>query len=494
MRALWIALLLITATTIHATDEPSTGTASTFTGQVSDKSCGRSVDAACNKVCIDRGIAPVLVLDQIGDVLEVANPELLRNHPGAHVTVTGTRDGSLLRVASLKVLSAPKMAAMTSMNMNMGASATIVHFPPDRDSVRIPFEVLANAPHIQVMVNGKGPFNFEVDTGSHLVFAQELAAEMGLDPNASSQTAEITLGDGLTMKVSTPFAEFGNLWGLPGRRIYGDIGSAVLEHFVTEFDYQHGVLTLHDPKKYHYEGRGAVLPSVLSDGYDPQFHGEFVVPGMAPMPAKFTLDTGAGGTVISVPLVKKYDLLERVKQQITPPPAKPMPDGMNGTVFEAVTSRIGAVKLGKYTLEQPLVALSRDTGTIFATDTLGVNLGGNILRHFTLIIDYPGNRVILEPNDDFKDPFLADGSGLVLAAEGNNFKKVVVHGVVPGSPAEEGGIQEGDVVTAVDGEPTDRYALWQLQDLLKESGRERALTIRRGGSTSTVKIKLRALV
>lgn len=489
MRVIWVALLLMAAATMHGSGKDMGPAPATLRGRVSDKSCGRNVDAACNKLCFDRGIAPVLVLDHTGDVLDVVNPALLRTHPGAHVEVIGTRTGSTLRIATVKVLSAGTMGAM-----NMGVSATIVRFPPDRDSVRIPFDLLANAPHVQVMVNGKGPFNFEVDTGSHLVFAKELAAEMGLDPNASHQTAEITLGHELTMKVSTSFADFENLWGLPGRRIYGDIGSAVLEHFVAEFDYEHGVLTLHDPRKYHYEGRGTVLPSVLADGYDPQFRGQFVVSGGALIPARFTLDTGAGGTVISVPLVRKYDLLKRVKQQITPPPGKPMPDGVNGVIFEAVTSRIHAVRLGKYTIEKPLVALSRDSGTIFATDTLGVNLGGNILRHFTLIIDYPGNRVILEPNGHFRDPFLADASGLVLAAKGADFKTIVVHGVVPGSPAEESGIKEGDVITAIDGRSTDGYPLWQLQDLLKESGRERVLTIRRGATTTIFKLTLRALI
>ena len=49
---------------------------------------------------------------------------------------------------------------------------------------------------------------------------------------------------------------------------------------------------------------------------------------------------------------------------------------------------------------------------------VGVNLGGTVLRRFKVIVDYPRQRVILEPNARLHDPFPADASGLVLTATG----------------------------------------------------------------------------
>jgi hypothetical protein len=49
-----------------------------------------------------------------------------------------------------------------------------------------------------------------------------------------------------------------------------------------------------------------------------------------------------------------------------------------------------------------------------------------------VIIDYPRRKLILEPNSHFADPFPADATGLVLRAEGSDFKTVVVQGVVSG--------------------------------------------------------------
>jgi C-terminal processing protease CtpA/Prc len=101
--------------------------------------------------------------------------------------------------------------------------------------------------------------------------------------------------------------------------------------------------------------------------------------------------------------------------------------------------------------------------------------------------------VILEPNTHFHEPFPADASGLVLTAEGPQFKRVLVHGVVEGSPADRSGIREGDVISAIDGESTDKYALWQIQDLLKDSGQTRRLTIDRHGEKMVVTLRLQAL-
>jgi len=363
--------------------------------------------------------------------------------------------------------------------------------------LRLPFQLLANCPFVPVKINGRGPFNFEVDTGSSSSpFARELAEEMGFDPRPnvrSGQPTEVRLADNFAVKIPASFASFAGLWPLIGRRTYGDIGFGVLKNYVVQFDYESRELNFFDPDKFQYNGPGISLPAVLVNNYDPQFEGELVVDGIPPIKTKFTLDTGAGGTVVSVPIVREFDLVNRVKQQIPLPRSKPKVDGVNGLIYQAIVGRIAGLKIGNFTLQQPLVALSRDTDTIFARDVLGVNLGGNILRRFMLFVDYPGKRVIFEPNRFFRDPFPADAAGLVLSATGDNFKTIVVHGVIPGSPADRSGLKEGDVITAIDGQSTDRYALWEIQDLFKQSGHRCNITFSRGNAGKTVAVELHAL-
>ena len=363
---------------------------------------------------------------------------------------------------------------------------------------RVPMRILANAPYIDARINDHGPFTFGLDTGSmNSPLARELAETMGFDSRPTVRTGQptvFTVGSSTTLStVKASFTSFANLWALPGTRIYGDIGQNALKDFVVEFDYAGGIFTVYDPTRFEYHGGGTVLPATWFMNYDPQIDGEISAPGLPPIKTKFTLDTGAGGTVISAPLVSAHDLARHVVATMPVPRSAPLADGVNGIVFDTVTARIDAIRIGPYDLKRPLVALSRDTQGTFAMAEVGVNLGGNVLRRFKVIVDYPRQRVILEPNARLHDPFPADASGLVLTATGDDFKTFIVHGVVPKSPADEAGFRDDDVITAIDGEPATTYALWQIQDLFKDASRARRVTITRAGATLTKTIKPRPL-
>ncbi|HEY1575759.1 MAG TPA: aspartyl protease family protein [Terracidiphilus sp.] len=386
---------------------------------------------------------------------------------------------------------------LSSLILGQRVGAQDVRFPNDVAFVRLPMEIRANGPYVKVKANGQGPFVFEVDTGSMTSpIARELARQMGSveSDGTPKRILDFTLADGFNVPVPLDFASFAPLWPLTGRRIYGVLGYGILKHFVVEFDYEGGYLTLYDPKQYRYSGVGVSFPASLEMGYDPQIEGKIVITNGEGVPVHFTLDTGAGGTVVSAPIVKAHNLLKILTTKVPDPRAKPLIDGVDGQVFETTTARIDAIRLGNLVIDNPLVALSTDTDGVFAMEDIGVNLGGNILRRFKLIVDYPGNRVILEPNQHFHETFSADASGLVLEADGPQFKRFLVHGVVRGSPAEKAGLQEGDVITAIDGETTNKYALWEIQDLLKESGKTKRLTINRHGQTTIVALRLHALV
>lgn len=377
----------------------------------------------------------------------------------------------------------------------LGQSAEEIRLPNNSASLQLPMTVRANGPYVEVKANGRGPFVFEVDTGSMTSpVASELAKEMGLEETNSTdnRTVEIGLTDGFSVPIPLDFASFGGLWPLTGQHIYGDLGYSILKHFVVEFDYERGYLTLYDPRKYEYSGKGAAFSASLEMGYDPQIEGRLLVAGGVEIPVRFTLDTGAGGTVVSAPVVRAHQLLKLVTAKV-PNAGKPKTDGVNGLVFETTTARIDAIKLGSLVIDHPLVALSTDTDGPFAMEDIGVNLGGNVLRRFKVIVDYSRSRVILEPNGHFHEPFPSDASGLVLEADGPQFKRFLVRGIVPGSAADKAGLKEGDVITAIDGESTDKYALWEIQDLLKVSGQARNLTVQRQKQTMHVTLELHSL-
>jgi hypothetical protein len=388
----------------------------------------------------------------------------------------------------------------------MAGSRTFAKTPAPRvrPLTEFPFELLGNAIYFQATVNGKGPFPFSLDTGSsNSVIASELVGELGIrtgttfnstgagsDMNsaASIGTLEFGLPGGVRRSVRDGAAvSMSGLWQLPGKRFYGSIGYDVFSRFVLDVDYERRTIRLYDPASYTPVGRS--FPAHMYGNYDPQVDGAIEVPGRPPIPVRLTLDTGAGGTIVSSPLVDKYDLV-RATGRVTETEDK----GVGGAVPTEVMARLSAIRIGPYVLDKPLVALSRDKMGSLANEAISVNMGGNILPRFRVVIDYPRKIVALTPSRHFSEPFKSDASGLLLSADARDFHKFTVDSVIPGSPAADAGMQPGDVILAANGKPAKAYALFELEDALKADGTVTRLSVRRGSETMDKTLKLRSLL
>lgn len=409
-----------------------------------------------------------------------------------------------------RVFESPGLCPSCSMTLIAQADGAFPYgraqFPKGAASIQIPFELLANAIFIPVRVDGKGPYLFALDTGStNSVIAREVSEELrivagarfhatgaGSDSSLASRVEKVEFGlPGPLVRSTTQAAviAMSGLWPLIGRRFYGDIGYDVIQPFVVEIDYQRKILTLHDPERYRGFVGGVTLPFRLFGSYDPQIDGQIVVAGRPPIPVRFTIDTGAGGTIVSSPLVDSYHLLDVVQKTVAT-----QDTGIGNAQPTEVAARLTAIRVGPYELRGPLVALSRDKMGSLSNAAISVNLGGNILRRFTVIIDYSRNRLTLKPNASFDAPFKYDASGLLLEANGDDFRTFVVKSVLMHSAASDAGIQPGDVILAVDGKSTERVALWQLQELLQASGSSVPVTIGREGKRREYVLALRALL
>jgi hypothetical protein len=396
----------------------------------------------------------------------------------------------------LCVISTGSAPSFGQLHTKVGPSAA-VHFPASQFSVQFPFEFLANSVFIPVKVNGKGPYLFYVDTGaSDAIVASEKAAVFGLRTKSTGSSmgagsdsyemgnvdgaVEFAFPDGLS--VTTDHAvtiSMKDTWPLIGQPVYGNIGREILRHFVVQFDYEKHLITLFDPAKFHYAGKGQHFPSPM--------RGDISAAGGKAISTEFTVDTGAGGTIVTAPLVRTNHLLESVTQKIPSPS-----HGIGNGVSDDVVARMGEIRLGTYALKNPLVALSQDKEGSLADDAF-VNMGGNVLSRFTVIIDYTRHEVILEPNSHFAEPFPADASGLILGAGGDDLRTFTVKEVIAGSSADKAGLKSGDIIIAIDGAPASKYVLWEVQNVLKESGKEYRLTIQRGGAIVQTQIRLQAL-
>jgi hypothetical protein len=117
---------------------------------------------------------------------------------------------------------------------------------------QIPYR-LTDTQHVlvRVKINGKGPFNFIVDTGAPMLFVSvPVAKKIGLVAGKELTTVDRFEMEGgavqekIKCRVETPFQLEGmNALGLPGAELHGIIGYTVLAHYKMEFDFTKDKMT-----------------------------------------------------------------------------------------------------------------------------------------------------------------------------------------------------------------------------------------------------------
>ena len=383
--------------------------------------------------------------------------------------------------------------------------------PPDnlnaagKDVQPIPFELSDNHIHLQIKINGSGPFSFVLDTGAGVcVISERRAAELGLKLR---DLGELDIGTGEAntkvavandVSFSLPGVEIlteraivislDSLEGFFGHPIDGLLGSDVFKRYVVEIDYAARTIRLFDPKKYGYSGSGTSIPFRLV-GNVPIARGGIGLSRQPSIEGEFEIDTGMStALILRTPFVKKHNLVASSRKTF------PSIDVGVGGESKVIVGRVPVLQFGSFAIEAPVTFYSQAAkGELAGTSSIGI-IGGEILRRFTVIFDYSRKRMILEPNANLADPYEHDMSGALLIADGKVFKTFKVHRVFESSPATEAGLREGDVIVAIDDKPSRELTLKQVKHMFKLEGHEYLLSVRRNGEMLKAKIKIRRLV
>ncbi|KQW08467.1 hypothetical protein ASC66_00250 [Leifsonia sp. Root4] len=107
---------------------------------------------------------------------------------------------------------------------------------------------------------------------------------------------------------------------------------------------------------------------------------------------------------------------------------------------------------------------------------LAMNLAEQLIENGEVSYPYLGMQVVVIPQD--------------VAEQFNTAPGLFVEGVTAGGPAEQAGIEPGDIITALDGQPaTDAAVLTRLK-LTKEVGDSVEVTYLRGSETGTATVTL----
>jgi PDZ domain-containing protein len=274
-----------------------------------------------------------------------------------------------------------------------------------------------------------------------------------------------------------------------GHDTNGIVGGEFIKQFVMELDYQARAITLHDRRTFKYRGTGQTLPLEFTPSGHPVVKATVTPVGGKPIERRFLLDTGSGlALALHSPFVAEQDLLGPQSKTIRA-------IGMAGAGGTSVgrLGRVSALQIGSSTISGPITLFSQDQAGAFADRSLAGNIGAQVISRFRTFFDYGGRRMIVEPSPTLSEPFDRAMSGMAVRAEGPDYRIFRVKDVLEDSPAAEAGIEEGDVITSIDGAGTDSLTLTMVSEMF-EKPVPRQLTIMRGDKTVTATLTPRRLV
>jgi predicted aspartyl protease len=385
----------------------------------------------------------------------------------------------------------------------LAARADDIRFANGNSALRIPFDMANRHIAFRARVNGHDGFRIVLDTGAGgSVLDAKRAEELGLEA-VGQQTSRGAGGTetGSTVHgvaVELPGVELvdqtmgtlalGPISAQGGQPMDGILGYPLLSRVVAEVDYPNRSLSLFDPGRYHYSGRGVSLPITFKDNL-PYVKARVVLPDGRSIVGKFVIDTGASTSLILSPGAIEREGIEASLGKTITVQAR----GVGGA-RDVRLARVTRLELAGFSLAQPVATLQPPgPGYISAEGTVG-NIGAGILSRFKVVLDYPRKRIIFEPGPDIDKPFEADMSGLLLVSTPPDFKQVTVSRVLDGSPALEAGIQVGDVIESVDGTPVADIGLSSLRERLRLDGQDLKFSLRRGDERVTVAMKTRKML
>jgi hypothetical protein len=407
---------------------------------------------------------------------------------------------------------------------------------------RVSFKLINNLIVIPVEVNGKN-LSFILDTGVNKTIIFNVSKNDSIDLLNTKKILLRGLGDGEPIaailsknnkmrvkgliaydeSIYVIFKKFFDLSSKMGTTIHGIIGYNLLRNFVLKINYQRRKIDFYNPDTYTYKKcrKCEVLPIEF---YRKKPFVNVAVQldtlGTKLIPVKMLVDSGGSDAIW---------LFENSKPEIKTPKRffnDLLGEGLSGSIF-GKRSRIPKLKIGRFKIKKPTVSFLDSIANLNAQKFKNRNgsLGGNILKRFTVWLDYSKEQIMLKKNGSFKADFNYNMSGLDIVYSGKELIKeeyskpstfgygkqgdvsnsisfitdftykfkptYKIKGVVLGSAGDKAGLKAGDVILRINRKSAYTFKLSEIVNKLQERENKKIrITILRNGQKRTFSFRL----
>jgi hypothetical protein len=249
--------------------------------------------------------------------------------------------------------------------------------------------------YLSVLVNGKGPFWFAVDSGAHhSVIDPYVMAQTGLKSVSPGTVTGTGTGEVPVEHVGRIRMQIGNL-ALPipdplvidlsttpnPKWLHGLVGAELFEAYVVEMDYEKNQFRIFDPEDFLKPSKASAIPLIVEN------HRMFIdltieVSDQKTVTHRVRVDTGSEDSV-NDEVVKEGSHVRETT----------LGNGL-GENFKGYSGVYKAIHLGPFRFQN-----------VWGPGAPHPGIGMEMFRRFTVTFDAPHKLLYLEPNRNFPDAF-----------------------------------------------------------------------------------------
>jgi hypothetical protein len=355
----------------------------------------------------------------------------------------------------------------------------------------LPAETFGNVLVVTARWDRYGPYHFLVDTGSSVTlvtpeFAARYRDESGAVPPGVPQVevqsgaggavilptavvSRIDLGAAHFARVPVVVYDCAPLTAQLGIRIDGILGFPLFNQTLLTLDYRHNRVVLRP---------NASLTTIRPFGTEVPFNNADTIPLITVQLGErrflALIDSGSDSALS----LNTSGLAPRF---VFGPVQGPTVGTLAGDRTRQVGRLAQTLLIGDYSAVQPVTEVSDEWSAI----------GGGILKDFTVTFDQLHGEATFYR--DSGDPITTPG----ILGTGLSFGKTPAYwrvvGVVPGSPADRAGIETGDLVTRIDGDPVSKWGFHRYEAMLAND-HDVTLTFLNGTTETSKRVAIVPLV